>query len=172
MRLIVSILVIVLLVGFFVTANERSAPQRSAAPEGGQKVTAAAVAPYSQRLSDAKDVLAGFRPLDFTESVSSIGIALALLDSWAALLDEGSGMTMSGDTKKVRAEFVDLLRRTQSSALPVLRDKYGPAARKFLWESDVSAKTTGMGFRTIDFVGAAFAANRNIKTTQETSRHS
>ncbi len=39
--------------------------------------------------------------------------------------------------------------------------------RKQLWEADGKASTFGPGFRTIEFISAAFAANRNIKEIHE-----
>ena len=40
------------------------------------------------------------------------------------------------------------------------------AARKALWAEDLTAKTFGSGYGTIEFAGHMFAANRNIATFQ------
>jgi len=65
--------------------------------------------------------------------------------------------------QKKRMQFRQLLVRKQAQLLPALRDAYGPAMRRQLWEADGSARTIGAGYRTVEFVSATFARNANIK---------
>lgn len=59
------------------------------------------------------------------------------------------------------------LSRLQSRLFPKMRDAYGPAVRKALWENDMGARTIGKGYRIIEIWGGAFAANRNKQSFQD-----
>jgi hypothetical protein len=167
MRFILTVLVVLGLIGFFATAG-KNGPSSASSTQASVTVPVQDVSPYIERLGDSIVALTSFNAADFAGSVSTIGLALALFDTLAKLLDEGHGMTMSEETAKKRAEFVKLLKQKQKNSLPVLRDKCGPAMREFLWEHDVKARTIGAGYRTAELTGGLFAANRNIKDTQST----
>lgn len=102
-----------------------------------------------------------------TEDVSTILLAVEMLSLPATDLHEAAGLELSPETIATEKELRQLLRETQKGALPILRDAYGPALRKALWEDNGSAKTFGEGYRTIDIVLPAFASNRNIKSFHE-----
>ena len=72
-----------------------------------------------------------------------------------------------GYTSEELGVFKARLIRAQETQLPILRDAYGPAMRKKLWEFDLKARTIGAGFRIVEFTGGTFAANRNKKKFQE-----
>lgn len=65
--------------------------------------------------------------------------------------------------KSIRAK----ISRIQKKVFPILRDKYGPAMRKDLWEDDLTAKTHGKGFGIVDFSGHHFVTNRGKKQFME-----
>lgn len=165
MRFILGALLLLMVVGFFAGAGKTPPSSDTSSAETTPVVS---IAPYGERLASSMDVLSGFEVASYTGSVEMIGLAIGLFDVWAGLLDEGHGMSMSDETARQRDLFAAALRKTQKVALPALRDKYGPALRKLLWEDDISARTVGAGFRTIDLVGGLFAANRNIKKVNET----
>lgn len=163
MRFIIGVVLLLVVVGFFSGLGKHS-------PSSTSRATAAApveVAPYADRLSESMQALSDFDAASLSSSVETIGLAVALFNVWAQLIEEGNGMTMSDETAAMRREFADALKRAQRTALPLLRDKYGPALRELLWEDDITARTIGSGFRTIDLVGALFAANRNIKASND-----
>lgn len=81
-------------------------------------------------------------------------------------LAEAPGTT--DEEKSARADLLAVISKKQKQNLPKIRDAYGPILRQLLWEDDITAKTVGDGFRTVELVGALFAANRNIQTAQET----
>jgi hypothetical protein len=49
-----------------------------------------------------------------------------------------------------------------------MRKEYGNLVAKTLWEHDIDVKVYGQSYGTIEFVGALFAANKNIKDTHAT----
>lgn len=168
MRFVFGVLLLLIVVGFFASAGKSPPSSSAVTPTSAAAANVVAAAPYGERLAEAQEALDGFKAADFTASVERIALATGLFNSWASLLDESHGMSMSDETASRRNELARALKKTQKVALPILRDKYGPAVRKFLWENDVTARTIGTGFRTIELVGGLFAANRNIKTTNET----
>jgi hypothetical protein len=106
----------------------------------------------------------------FTGSVIDIMMGLRLIDRYNEMYDEGSTFSLSDEDAVVREQFATALRSKQMQFFPVLRDAYGPAMRAELWEADGWAQTKGTGYRTVSLVSAIFAANTNIKETQETMR--
>lgn len=121
--------------------------------------------PYTERMAELRTTLDQH---DFTRSLDDaddIAVALASLDLFAIALQEEPD---SDEGRKAQADHAEKLRAIQKRVLPILRDKYGPALRKELWEADGKARTIGTGFRTVEFIAAIFAANRNIKSTFET----
>ncbi len=103
---------------------------------------------------------------DAGEAKLHINIMLAVLNNYAAKLAEQKKYDVDQSDLAFVAEYKRELSAAQARVLPVLRDQYGPVLRAALWELDIAAKTIGKGFRTINFVGGAFAANRNIKELQ------
>ena len=99
----------------------------------------------------------------FTESVDMIMMGYVLFSAYCMVIDEGSKYELTDDELKKLNTFKKKVRNAQIKYLPKLRDAYGPATRDVLWEHDMSSRTIGTGYRTIEFVGAVFAANRNIK---------
>jgi hypothetical protein len=128
-----------------------------------------------QKVRDYESALAGqieavreFKAKEFTQDTASIYKAVSVLDGFAKFCHEGAALDLSEDAKKLRAELIKTLSKQQTIAFPILRDAYGPAMRRTLWESDGSAKTYSAGFRTVEFIAGEFAANRNIAKFQAT----
>lgn len=82
---------------------------------------------------------------------------------WASMVEEAKRLSLGPEGKALVEQFREGVIEVQKRALPEIRDAYGPHMRKLLWEKNLTAKTLGDGFRTIEFVGGVFAANRNIK---------
>lgn len=99
----------------------------------------------------------------YTKSIDEINIGLILIGTWNLLYEKGASLDLNPDGQNKRQRFKELLIRKQAEMFPALRDAYGPAMRTQLWEADGSARTIGAGYRTVEFVSAAFAANANIK---------
>lgn len=100
------------------------------------------------------------------DSALSIRVALAFIDMRIAIIERNENHSLNGDETLLLKKLKDKMIAHQSKIFPKLRDDFGPVTRNILWEHDLSARTFGAGFRTIEFTGAAFAANRNIKEMQ------
>ncbi|CAB4326598.1 hypothetical protein IB024_00295 [Brucella sp. 6810] len=135
-----------------------------AATSAPSTVPAKALEPtYGERISSSSKMIADMKVEAFNGSPANLLVAVSLFDEWTKLYEEGEKLSLSDAERKQRAEFRRALVKKQTSTLPKIRDLYGPALRKQLWEADGKAKTFGNGFRTIEIINAAFAANRNIK---------
>lgn len=122
---------------------------------------------YIATLSRQIDELNKYKIERYTNSKDSIITAISIFSAWVMIAEEGKKFTFNDEEKLLLKNFKDKLSFVQSRAFPKLRDAYGPALRKVLWEHDITAKTFGSGYRTIQFVGGIFAANRNIADFQE-----
>ncbi|MCD1626312.1 hypothetical protein K7H22_09945 [Seohaeicola saemankumensis] len=105
----------------------------------------------------------GISASKYTDDVSNINVGLLLMGAWALLYEEGGKLDLNEEAQRKREQFRRLLVNKQSQMLPAMRDAYGPAMRQQLWEADGSARTIGAGYRTVEFVSAAFARNANIQ---------
>lgn len=122
---------------------------------------------YVQVLQRELEGIPKFSPRDYADTVDSLSVALALPQAWTMIYEEGRSRELSVEQETVRQRFRKAISKRQTEILPVLRDLYGPAMRKELWEADGKARTFSAGFRTVEFISGAFAANRNIKKTHE-----
>jgi hypothetical protein len=122
---------------------------------------------YAQRLDQEILLIPEIDALRYAKGLDSIKAGLAIIDSWSALYEKGGWLNIDNETQKKRQKFRSLLAKKQAQMFPAMRDAYGPAMRNQLWEADGSAKTFGAGFRTIEFISAAFARNANIKKVND-----
>jgi hypothetical protein len=90
-----------------------------------------------------------------------------MFSAWTKMIRQARQYDLTDESEAVVDDFERKVIRIQRRSFPELRDAYGPAARRELWENDIEARTFGSGFRTIEFVGGLFAANRNIKDFQQ-----
>jgi len=160
---IIGVFFLIVIVAAVVNTSRRATPP--APPATVAQAPAKLARPYAERIAEAEATLSKH---DFTggvETVDDVAASLTMLDVFAGIAAE---VPSSDADKEARLAFTKHLRTVQRQVLPKLRDKYGPAMRQQLWEADGKAKTIGQGFRTVEFVAAAFAANRNIKSTFET----
>lgn len=92
---------------------------------------------------------------------------IAAYEETARVLEEHPVSGMKPDALRARRELSQALASRQATDFPVLRRAYGKLMRDTLWENDVEVVVQGEGARTIRFIGALFAANRNIAATQQ-----
>lgn len=122
---------------------------------------------YMEQLEREAGGLDNFDVGRYTQSKDNIVLGVILFSAWAQLAKESELLGLDDEQQAILDQFESEVSQIQRRALPKMRDAYGPIARRSLWEHDITAKTFGDGFRTIEFVGGAFAANRNIKDFQE-----
>lgn len=125
-------------------------------------------AEYIERITSETKSIPSFKAKEYGKDIETIAIGVALLNAWATIYDDGASLNLSKEQETVRQTYKKAISKKQAEALPILRDLYGPAMRKQLWEVDGKAKTFGNKFKTIEIISGAFAANRNIKSTHET----
>ena len=113
------------------------------------------------RVAQARDAIDGFSTDGLRDSKLGIIGAVGMMNNAAAVVVEAEAADHEA-AAALRRDLVAIQRRE----FPRLRDAIGPIFRGDLWEADITAKTTGSGFRTIQFTGGMFAANRNIKAAQ------
>lgn len=118
---------------------------------------------YLKRVEASIKATQSFDPNKYINSKDSILMALNTFERWATLVKDSQLHTMNEIEMGLRDKLKTSALNAQRKALPILRDAFGPVMREILWEHDISAKTFGDGFQTIEFVGGLFAANRNIK---------
>lgn len=160
-----------LVLGFIVLAviggmgnGDRSSSSSSSKNAVKQKPT---IVPVFERVDTEINSLKKRATYNYKDaSVSEIIIHLGI-GARARLLEEAKEAAKTQVQKDKVNQLFDQVSKLQEAEFPKIRDAYGPALRKKLWENDATAKTVGKGFRTIRLQAGFFAANRNIKATQE-----
>lgn len=142
---------------------EREEAERVAAAERKQKNKE----DYVDRLSTEIEIVKAFNARDFSGDAKTVVLGAAALDAFASSYQEGKQYELTEEQEALRQSFKKVVSQKQRESFPILRDAYGPALRSALWEADGKAKTFGAGYRTIEIINAAFAANRNIKAIHE-----
>lgn len=97
----------------------------------------------------------------------SIIIASAVYTAMAMHIDEAQEYDLNDKQKERVEKFKRVLIKRQKIDYPKLRNAYGPAARKAVWENDMTVRTFGKGYKIIEFSGGMFTTNKNIKIFQE-----
>ena len=141
-----------------VAAEQRRAEMAAARVEAEQGKVAQHIEQLDREIASIPSTSAA----KYTETVEQINVALILFGMWNLLYEQGVNLDLGPEGQKKHQRFKSLLVRKQAEMFPALRDAYGPAMRRQLWEADGSARTIGAGYRTVEFVSATFARNANI----------
>lgn len=131
---------------------------------------AAAVDSYSESIAYLLDSTEEWTVSEFTESHETILFFLALVDVVTEAIEDGQNMELNSEQAQARQALRQLLSRRQAQIFPAIRDAYGPILRQRLWEHDGYVRTIGTGYRRIEIVNGAFAANRNIADFHQSVR--
>lgn len=81
-------------------------------------------------------------------------------------LEEGAEFKSNAAAARSMTSLRRALIAKQTTVFPVLRRGYGAVVGRAMWEQDVEITVQGGGGRTIRFIAAMFAANRNIASAQ------
>ncbi len=154
------------------TSEEREAQEaQRAAQEAVRQQAAAAAATaaadqrrteYVARLERELESATPERMLENTGTPDTIIVTVAVFTTLASLYRDGASLDLSPEQEQVRQRFKRRLIALQVQVFPELRNRYGPAMARRVWENDMEVRTLGSGYRTIDLIWAGFAANRNI----------
>jgi hypothetical protein len=93
-------------------------------------------------------------------------ITAALFKAYAVTIHEGKESS-DKEVLQLTAELEKKVIASQQKNFPKLRKAYYEFVKDKLWENDVYVDLSGAGNTVIKFTGGYFAANKNIKTTQE-----
>lgn len=110
------------------------------------------------------------KPFDnktYDGTLDAIQMEIVLFGLWADLIQKGESSSLDENVKlakELRTKVVNL----QAKEFPILRQRYGKIIANKMWEHDITIKTTGAGNTILDFTGAIFATNKNIKEFQTT----
>lgn len=122
----------------------------------------AAAAPYIERLQRELDSL-NKNGIEVLKTADGFQIVLAVFAAYAINIEEAQKYDLVPEDKAVLERFKKKVASEQKRVFPIIRDAYGPLAREKGWVHDMSVRTFGPGYRTIEFVAGMFAANRNIQ---------
>jgi len=115
--------------------------------------------------------LAGLRTFDgaqYYTSKDALMIEAGLFGAWARLVNEGGGFPLSPAEKGKVAQLRERVSGIQTREFPKMRQAYAKAIGDAMWEHDMEVTSGGQAHRTLRLTAAIFAANVNIKKTQET----
>lgn len=115
----------------------------------------------TQAMTDVNVAVAG-------QSIDAMVILIETFNLAARLTNEASGTSLDKQEAALVQQMGAAVVKRQVQAFPLMREKVGPMLAKKTWEADVTVTTKGKHFETMEFIGGTYAANGNIKKSQET----
>lgn len=100
-------------------------------------------------------------------SATAFQITAAIYKAYASTIQEGKQST-DKEVLKLTSDLEKKVIASQVKNFPKIRKAYYQFIKQKLWENDVYVDISGSDNTVLKFTGAYFAANKNIKTTQET----
>lgn len=99
-------------------------------------------------------------------SAQDFTITAAIFKAYAMTINEGKSST-DKEILNLTDELEKKVVQSQLKNFPKIRKAYYEFVKNTLWENDIDAYLSGSGNTVIKFTGAYFAANKNIKATQD-----
>lgn len=99
-------------------------------------------------------------------SATDFQITVALFKAYAITINEGK-QSADKEVLKLTDELQKKVVASQLKNFPKLRKAYYEFVKNKLWENDVDVKVSGAGNTVLKLSGGYFAANKNIKDSQE-----
>lgn len=121
--------------------------------------------PLDKQLTKQIETIGSFKGEEYRGSLEKINSELLLITFWSSLTMEAKNSS-DANIKKLGKDLEAKLVQLQIREFPKMRADYGKLVGSTLWEHDVDVKLFGSGNSTIEFSGAVFAANKNIKDAQ------
>ena len=125
--------------------------------------------PLDKQLTQQIETISKFNGNEYRGSVEKINNELLLITFWSNLTNEAK-RSEDANVQKLGKTLETKLIQLQIKEFPLMRADYGKLAGSTLWEHDVNVSVFGTGDSTIEFSGAVFAANKNIKDAQQVIR--
>lgn len=121
--------------------------------------------PLSERLKNQINSLKQEKYEKVTD-LQTLQIKVMLFNVYGKLIKEADSLGTDED-KRLSKQLKQKVIALQISEFPKMRANYIEIAKKTLWESDIEVESKSKDNSRIRFIGGLFAANRNIKQTQE-----
>lgn len=100
------------------------------------------------------------------DSADQFIILCALYKSYAITIKEAK-QSKNPEIIELNNQLIKKVEQSQKKNFPKIREKYFQFIKNKLWENDVYVNLSGTRNTVLKFTGGYFAANKNIKTTQE-----
>lgn len=107
------------------------------------------------------------KSFDTKECAKIPDACLVLLNSFAHALHSSYLPDAPAEHKALIKDFRNRLVNTQIEVLPIIRKSYAQTLDEKMWDFDVDVSASGKGNRTLTLIGGMFAANINIRKTQQ-----
>jgi hypothetical protein len=101
------------------------------------------------------------------KSAQDFTIAVALFKAYAITINEAKP-NKDKEVQSLVSELEKKVVKSQIKNFPKLRKAYYEFIKEKLWENDVNVNISGNNNQKLSFTASYFAANKNIKDTQET----
>lgn len=101
------------------------------------------------------------------KSAQDFTIAVALFKAYAITINEAKP-NKDKEVQSLISELEKKVIKSQIKNFPKLRKAYYEFLKEKLWENDVDVSISGRNNQRLSFTASYFAANKNIKDTQET----
>ncbi len=90
-------------------------------------------------------------------------LELALFNAWAQTVNQYKNHS-SAEVKDLVKELERKVSQLQTREFPLMRKEYASLLNSKLWSENIEVKIVGSNNKTIEFVGAIFANNKNVAT--------
>lgn len=105
-----------------------------------------------------------FNGSTYRGTIENLQMELVVFSAWAKLIDEGVN---DKNNKDLALKLKNKVKALQIREFPLLRNEYSKIAGQKLWENDIYMNSLGSKKTILNITGGLFAANKNIKDTQD-----
>lgn len=119
-----------------------------------------------KQIADFEEEVRAFDVSNFSSSTAEVITGGYRLEGFGQLVEEWKNSS-DPDKKKAAQRLRPVVASVMSKNYPKLRKQWVALAKEKMWENDIEVSVGGTGNSTLTFVGGAFAANKNIKASQE-----
>lgn len=100
-------------------------------------------------------------------AIKSLQMELVVFGAWKLTI-ENAALHDDPEINKLGKTLRSKVIAFQKKEFPILRKEYAKLAGQVLWEDNIEVVVKGSKNSVLEFTGGMFAANKNIKNTQET----
>lgn len=116
---------------------------------------------------DSKAFKEGLDEDTYRGSIAVLQLEVALFTSWAKTIEKAEQYE-DDEIKRKGKSLKAKVQKLQVKEFPKMRKEYARILKDKLWEEDIEVKVKRSDYTTLDFTGAIFARNKNIKEFEST----